>query len=86
MQGPAGVSQHLAARMGIPDFLLPLMPGKLKVFLVIQSQHLGPFWGFLDASVLSTSEQSQGFGSICVKGFRFPLAISWGILPRVVLE
>lgn len=59
-QGPAGVSQQASrcfkAKVGIPDFLPLVMSGKLKAFLVIQSQHQGPSWHFLDASVLSTNE------------------------------
>lgn len=68
------------AKVGIPDLLPIVMSGKLTAFLVFQSRHLGPSWGFIDASVLSMSEQSQGFGASVLKG-----SFS-GILPSVALE
>lgn len=80
MKRPAGqwASCCFKAKMGISDFFPHVMYGQLKALLVVLSQHLGSSWGFIDASLLSMSEQSQGFGVSMFKGFRFPWVISWG--------
>lgn len=61
-----------------PDDLPPAVPGKLKVFLLIQSQHLHPQGGFRDASLSPTNEQPQRFGVSVLKDLDFAGDISWG--------